>query len=199
MAIFRKSLVIESPFPVDDARKRLLAVVKTGQPKCAKCEEILAAWDALFCSSCGQAVNRQASPPQPWLRRAFPSRKGFEFEGAIWPQGFRVSRIIYYRNSCIPIVTGRFEPSSTGTRIVIEMKMHPLGWVLLVGGMGMFFFVPGAILAGGAGSSSTVLTIVAFAAPCFIYLMCWLGFAGEASVACAAMTRIWEGVASGTM
>jgi hypothetical protein len=182
---------------MDDVRNRLLAVVRTDLPKCAKCGQMLATAGALFCSSCGQAVTQQAPWPRPWLVvRAFSSRQGCEFEGIVRPQAFRISRIISYRNSCLPIVTGRFEPSGTGTRIVIEMKMHPLGWVLLVGGMGMFFFVPGAILAGGAGSSSTVLAIVAFAAPCFIYLMCWLGFAGEASVACAAMRRIWEGVAS---
>jgi len=37
MAIFRQRFVIGSPFPVDEARKKLLAVVKTDPPPCAKC------------------------------------------------------------------------------------------------------------------------------------------------------------------
>jgi hypothetical protein len=81
MAIFRQRFAIESPLPIDEARKKLLAVVKTGLPKCAKCGEMLAGAGALFCSSCGQAVSRDAPPRQPWLQRAFSSRKGFEFEG----------------------------------------------------------------------------------------------------------------------
>jgi hypothetical protein len=193
MAIFRQRFVIETLFPVDEARKKLLAVVKTDLPKCAKCGDMLAAPGALFCSSCGQAVSRHAPPPQPWLQRAFFSRRGFEFEGNIWPQGFRISRIINYRNSCIPIITGRFEPSSAGTRIVIEMKMHPLGWVFLVGGMGLSFLVPVVIVfSGDNGPSSNVLAIVPFAAPCFIWMVCWLAFAAEASVARTAIRRIWE-------
>ena len=192
MAIFRQRFAIESPLPIDEARKKLLAVVKTGLPKCAKCGEMLAGAGALFCSSCGQAVSRDAPPRQPWLQRAFSSRKGFEFEGTVRAQGFWISRIIYYRNACIPIVTGRFEPSGAGTRIVVEMTMHPLGWVLLVGGMGLFFAVPAAILAGGQSSSSNVLAIVVFAGPCFIYMVCWLAFAAEASIARGVMGRIWE-------
>ncbi len=196
MEIFRQRFAIESPYPVDEARGKLLAVVRTDLPKCEKCGEMLAARGALFCSSCGQAVSRRAPLPKPWLLRAFSSRQGFEFEGSIRPEGFWISRIISYRNSCIPIVTGRFEPSGAGTRITIEMNMHPLGWVFLVGGMGLSFTIPTAILSANQSSSSSVLAIVAFAAPCFIFMVCWLAFGAEASIARAAMRRIWEGAAS---
>jgi len=191
MAIFRQTLVIEAPFPVDVARQKLLAVVKTDLPACARCGQILAGAGARFCSNCGQAVIAEAALPRPWLLRAFSSRQGFEFEGMVSPQGFRISRIISYRNSCIPILSGRFEPFSAGTRIVIEMKMHPLGWVFLVGGMGISCFVPALIILGG-GRGSGVLAPAALVAPCFIGMVCWLAFAAEAGIARGAMNRIWE-------
>jgi hypothetical protein len=50
---------------------------------------------------------------QTWTQRLFSSG-GFEFEGDVSPQGFDITRIISYRNSCIPVIRGRFEPSGTG-------------------------------------------------------------------------------------
>ncbi len=196
MAIFRQRFVIESPFPVDEAWKKLLAVVKTDQPTCANCGLILAgAGAARFCSSCGQAVSPQAPLPQLWLLRAFSSRQGFEFEGNVSPQGFRISRIISYRNSCIPIIGGRFEPSSAGTRIVIEMKMHTLGYVFLVGGMGLLFVVLSSFIpTGDKAPGSAVVAIAPFAGPCFIYMVCWVFFAMEVSIARAALRKLWESV-----
>jgi hypothetical protein len=192
MAIFGQRFAIESPFPVDETRRKLLAVVRTGLPACTRCGQILLAAGACFCSYCGQALSPQAPAPQPWLRRAFPSRQGYEFEGFVSPQGFRISRIISYRNACIPVVRGRFEPSGAGTRIVIEMAMHPLGWVLLVGGMGLSFFVPALIIFGGdKAPSSSIDAVVPFAAPCLIGLVCWLAFAAEAGIARGALSRIW--------
>lgn len=193
MAIFQQRFVIEAPFPVDEAWTKLLALVKTDLPVCAKCGRVLAAVGARFCSSCGQAVIPQATLPRPLVLRAASSRQGFEFEGNVSPQGFRISRIISYRNSCIPIIRGRFEQSGTGTRVVIEMKMHPLGWVFLVGGMGLSCLVPAAIILGG-GKGSGVLAPVAIVAPCFLGLVCWLAFAAEAGIARGAMSRIWESV-----
>jgi hypothetical protein len=193
MAIFRQRFAIESPLPVDEARKKLLAVVETDLPKCARCGLMLA-WGALFCTSCGQALSRDTRPPRSPILRAFSSRRGLEFEGIVRPQGFRISRNISYQNACIPIVTGQFEPSGLGTRIVIEMKMHPLGWVLLVGGMGLMSFVPAVILAADQ-KSSNVLAVAALAAPCFIFTVCWVAFTAEASIARTAMRRIWENAA----
>src|ERR1700722_6519969 len=135
VAIFRQSFAIESPFPIGDAWKRLLAVTQTDRPTCAGCGHILTLPGAHFCSNCGQPVSLRAGLPKPWLLRALSSRKGFEFEGPVSPQKFQISRIISYRNSCIPMISGRFEPAGAGTRIVIEMRMHPLGYVFLIPGM----------------------------------------------------------------
>jgi hypothetical protein len=192
VAIFRQSFAIESPFPMQDVWKRLLAVTKTDRPTCAGCGHTLTLQEARFCSSCGQPASPQASLPKPWLLRAFSSRHGFEFEGSVSPEAFRISRIISYRNSCIPIISGRFEPSGAGTRIVMEMTMHPLGYVLLIPGMGLSFLVPVMILAGGTAPSSAFFSILPFAAPCVIGGTCFVAFAGEAATARGTLSRIWQ-------
>lgn len=192
MAIFRQSFGLESPFSMDHAWKRLLAATKTDRPTCADCGHILTGKGARFCSSCGQPVIPQASLPKLWLLRAFSSRQGFEFEGYVSPREFRVSRMISYRNSCIPIVSGRFEPAGAGTKIIIEMTMHPLAYVFLVPGMVLSFLVPVMILAGGTAPSFALFAILPFAAPCFIGGICWFAFAAEADVAREALNRIWQ-------
>lgn len=188
MGIFRQKFVIESLLPSTEAWKKLLPAVKTDRPMCAECGQILAGGGAVrFCSNCGQP----APPPLPrsWAQRHF-STGGFEFEGCLSPQEFTISRIVSYRNSCIPVIRGRFEPSATGTRIVVEMKMHPLGYVFMVGGTTISFVVLSILAVNSPGTPVT--GIGALAAPCFIFAVCWVAFAAEASTARAALSRRWQ-------
>src|SRR5579863_100017 len=186
MGIFRQTFVIESCLPVQEAWRKLLPVVKTNLLRCGECGQVLA---GPFCSHCGQP----APPPLPqtWVQRHFSSG-GFEFEGDLSPQEFNISRIISYRNSCIPIIRGRFEPSGAGTRIVIDMKMHPLGYVFLVGSATLSFSVLSMLA--GSGQGLPVTGIVAFAAPCFFFAVSWVAFASEAGTARAALNRFWPPV-----
>jgi hypothetical protein len=187
MGIFRQKFVIESFLPVQEAWRKLLPVVKTNLPICAECGQTLDGAGAVrFCSYCGQPTPPHL--PQTWMQRHFSSG-GFEFEGDVSPQAFNISRIISYRNSCIPIIRGRFEPSAIGTRIVIEMKMNSLGYVFLVGGITISFVVLSILAVNGQGLPVT--GIAAFAAPCFIFLVCWIAFAAEAGTARAALSRFW--------
>jgi hypothetical protein len=181
--IFHQNFVIESSLPQQEAWKNLLPVVKTDLPGCAQCGQSLAG-ATRFCSHCGQPV----PPPIPrsWAQRYFSSG-GFQFEGDVSQQGFNITRIISYRNSCIPVIRGRFEPSPTGTRIVVEMNMHPLGYVFLVGGAGISFFVLSVVSVDGNPAAA----IGALAAPCFIALVCWVAFTTEANTARAALSQLW--------
>lgn len=176
--------MIDSCLPIEEAWRKLLPLVKTNLRLCAECGQILAGH---FCSRCGQP----APPPlqQSWAQRHFSSG-GFEFEGDLSPRQFNISRIISYRNSCIPDIRGRFEPLAAGTRIVIEMKMNPLGYVFLIGGAAVSFIVPTILAVSGVGSAVTGLA--AFVGPCFIFAVCWVAFAAEAGNARAALSRIWQ-------
>jgi hypothetical protein len=72
---------------------------------------------------------------------------------------------------------------------VIEMKMHPMGYLFLVGGMTIPFVALSLIAVSGQGLPMTA--VAAFAAPCFIFTVCWVAFAAEASIARAALSRFW--------
>jgi hypothetical protein len=183
---------------VDDGWKKLLAVVKTNLPVCGSCGQVLAENDATrFCWRCGEPAGWPAPSPGRWLARFFSSLdsrgRGFQFEGDVSPQGFDITRIISYRNSCIPVIRGRFERSNAGMSIVIDMNMHPLGYIFLIGGMGLSFGIPSiAFIGRDQGRVSALLAIVPIAAPCFIFLVSWVAFTWEANVARTMLIRIWE-------
>lgn len=192
MGIFRRRFVIASPYPADEAWKQLLPVVRTNLPMCANCGQILGAGGRTFsCSYCGQPVPPPL-PPQGWVGRLF-STCGFDFEGDLSPQEFNISRIIWNRNPCLPVIRGRFEPSAAGTAIVIDMKMHPVGYLFLVFSMGFSFVVPALIVA-AQSPESAVIYLVPFALPCFFLMWGWLSFSVRASLARTALSRLWESI-----
>jgi hypothetical protein len=61
--------------------------------------------------------------PKRWFRLS-PSHASFQ--GTISRDGFKITRIIQYRNSFLPIVTGRFLPGNSGIKVAIRLGLHPL-------------------------------------------------------------------------
>lgn len=55
----------------------------------------------------------------------FETRNQF-FEGWVSKDQFQITRIIWYRNSFLPIIYGRFSPTETGVKIRIVMTLHPI-------------------------------------------------------------------------
>ncbi len=66
------------------------------------------------------------------------SAGGALFEGSVSADGFRIRRVIHYRNSFLPLIIGRFERSPYGTRI--EITMRPVIAVI-----GLWIFWMGAV------------------------------------------------------
>jgi len=64
--------------------------------------------------------------PKKWLRF---SRQHKTFEGEVTWQGFKIRRIIHYRNSFLPIVHGGFEQGDRGIDISVRMRLHPFAIV----------------------------------------------------------------------
>jgi hypothetical protein len=46
------------------------------------------------------------------------------FQGDLMRDGFKISRIIHYRNSFLPIVHGTFRPGHSGSIVSIKMRLH---------------------------------------------------------------------------
>ena len=66
------------------------------------------------------------------------------FQGNISLNGFKLSRIIHYRNPCLPIILGRFLPKVSGTKVVIKMRLHVLITAFMsiwFGGVGLGCFL----------------------------------------------------------
>ena len=70
-----------------------------------------------------QRMATQIEPPKP-IRWQF-SGNHLPYEGTLSETGFQISRIIHHRNSFLPVIRGRFEPSPSGTSVRITMRLHP--------------------------------------------------------------------------
>ena len=67
-------------------------------------------------------ANTSARPPSLW----FPSNVKEWFHGTITDNTFRLQRNIQYRNSFLPVIRGRVDPTESGSEIHLEMGIHPL-------------------------------------------------------------------------
>lgn len=68
--------------------------------------------------------------------------------------------------------------------------MNPVGYVFLVGGAILSFFV--LSVTAGNGQGSVVAGAAAFALPCLVFAVSWMAFAAEAKKAREALNRIWD-------
>jgi hypothetical protein len=138
-------------------------------------------------------------------------RKHKIFAGKVWDSGFKVSRIISGRNSFKPIITGKFEPISSGTIIDIKMSLHPLvigfiGWILfslfspylflvlgLVVKMLSFFFPKDFSVEIADIDTLLKLALIPLVFILFIYLMTMFGFWFEARISKEKITKLIMG------
>ena len=64
------------------------------------------------------------------------------FEGDVSDSGFKLTRIISYRNSFLPIIKGSFEERASGLKVDVSMSMHPFVIAFMLfwfGGVGIGF------------------------------------------------------------
>lgn len=104
------------------------------------------------------------------------------YQGKISESYFEISRIINYRNSFIPVIKGRIYPDGTGSKIHIEMTMHPFVMVF----MGIWLGIVGQGALGmliAAFSSATFEPAYLIPLGMFVFgiLLCAIGFRPEAN------------------
>jgi hypothetical protein len=118
--------------------------------------------------------------PRAWYY-LFWTRATTGFEGRVSRDGFNINRAIRYRNSFLPVLHGRFRPTTNGTAVDVRMVMHPfvnlflLFWCVILGIA--FFQFATHVLQGGSISGRDWIP---FAILIFIYLMVFLSFGFEA-------------------
>lgn len=60
------------------------------------------------------------------------SKNDTRFQGEITADGFSISRIIGYRNSFLPVVTGKVHGGGSRSTIAVDMKLHSIAVLLLI-------------------------------------------------------------------
>jgi hypothetical protein len=120
-------------------------------------------------------------------------RRTEKFEGTVSAEDFQIRRIIRYRNSFLPVITGRFCPLVKGLRIEVSMRLHlavlifSIVWLSIVGAgavaFGLQFFRTGNV---------EVRMLTPFVMLLFFYLLVMIGFGIEANKAKQQLGGIFE-------
>jgi hypothetical protein len=120
-------------------------------------------------------------------------RRAEKFEGEVSETGFKISRVIRYRNSLLPLVEGQFLPLVKGVRIEVRMKLHTpvlifsILWLsLVVVGAGAVIF---QIISTGKFAGAM---FIPFGMLLFYYLLVTIGFGVEANEAGKLLSDIFE-------
>jgi hypothetical protein len=114
------------------------------------------------------------------------------FEGAITGDRFEMSRIIRYRNSFLPQISGQIRQGYQGAAIDLTLQMHPLVlifmavWLAAVGGAALLFL--STALGSGSFQAFGLIPIGMFV---FGVLLCTLSFNFEASKAKALLNQLF--------
>lgn len=123
----------------------------------------------------------------------FGSKPAKYFEGQINEQAFKIKRIINYRNSFLPVISGKINGEPDITTIKVKMRLH----ALVIGFMCIWF---GGVIAGcfavlahtlGEGEMSPGL-LIPFAMLLFGYILTIAAFKFESSKAKKHLQTIFE-------
>ncbi|MFN6565506.1 MAG: hypothetical protein RMY28_037675 [Nostoc sp. ChiSLP01] len=119
------------------------------------------------------------------------STKHAPYQGSISEEGFKISRIIHYRNSFLPMIRGRFEVESHQTIIHIEMSLHPFVMAFL----GFWFFLWYGAIAPITltGAMPKHMAVVFVGMPILMLVVFWLAFWLEANRSRTELTQIIQG------
>lgn len=119
------------------------------------------------------------------------STKHAPYQGSISEEGFKISRIIHYRNSFLPVIKGRFEVQSHQTIIHIEMSVHPFVMAFL----GFWFLLWYGAIAPITltGAMPKYIAPVFVGMPILMLVVFWLAFWLEANRSRTELTQIIQG------
>jgi hypothetical protein len=119
------------------------------------------------------------------------SRQHALYQGTISEQGFKITRIIHYRNSFLPVIRGRFEVQPHQTIVDIQMSPHPFVMVF-IGFWCLFWYgisVPFAL----NGAFSQSMAVVFLGMPIVILVIFWIAFWTEAKRSRHELSQIIQG------
>ena len=119
------------------------------------------------------------------------SNKHAPYQGTISEEGFRISRIIHYRNSFLPVIRGRFEVESHQTMIHVQMSIHPFVMAFL--GFWFFFWYSAVVHTILTSAMPTNMVAQSVGMPMLILIIFWVAFWSEANRSRSELTQIIQG------
>ena len=132
-------------------------------------------------------------PRRFWTRSLFRGERSKTFEGEVSATDFNIRPIISYRNSFIPIIKGTVSSTQNGSKIKIEMNLHPFVKYFVtmwLGMVGMGFFALCISMVESSSFSPLFLTPVGMWL--FGYFLAKKGFDYESKPALQALERIFK-------
>lgn len=130
----------------------------------------------------------------PKVYRTFFSRNHAPYAGRINVSGFEIYRIIHYRNSFLPMIRGRFEPSPQGIRVRVTMSLHPFVRGFLIFWYWVWYSATIPIFLLGALSGDVPFEALLFLGlPIFILFVFWQAFWNEATRSRHEITQLLSG------
>ncbi|HLP14497.1 MAG TPA: hypothetical protein VK177_21380 [Flavobacteriales bacterium] len=134
-------------------------------------------------------INRIAenTGPKKTFRLALPGVKHDKpYEGVVDAESFKISRVINYKNSFLPVISGTVSGSGKVTAVTIKMRMLlPVRIFMFIwlGGVGLAcIFITPFILSGDSASRKQgfdPMALIPFAMFVFGYLLTYLAFKFE--------------------
>jgi len=118
-------------------------------------------------------------PPRKWGWPTSPKR-GY-FEGRVTGGRFKIHRIVYYRNSFIPIIEGSLRRDGLGTLVTLNMRLL---WPIVFVWSGIIIFLAwGSLAIESRLAGPFEARMLLFGMTSFIYLVATIPFTIEVRVA----------------
>jgi len=130
------------------------------------------------------ALQRIVEPMQYFVW--WPEKRHGYFEGTVDEERFKISRIIRYRNSFVPIVEGRLHGEGGRTLIALNLRM---AWIVTAFWLCMIGLVSWKGAAGVFGIRSPLNTVEMIA---FLYFMASVAFGIEARIAIKRLVQVFH-------
>lgn len=140
-----------------------------------------------------EKLEAQIQAPETF-RWGFP-RPHAPYTGTISESGFKIYRIIHYRNSFLPVIRGQFESSSDETLVHITMRLHPFVIAFLIFWLSIWYSIsiPLFLLEFLSGNAPLLEALLFLGLPLFILLIFAATFRYEVNRSHRELTQIITG------
>ncbi|GAA5101790.1 hypothetical protein GCM10023210_42070 [Chryseobacterium ginsengisoli] len=123
-------------------------------------------------------------------KRRFGNASNKEYEGFINENSFEINRIIRYRNSFLPQITGTVQRNNSETEIEIKMRLNLLVLVFMIFWCSFVIFFLIAVLT--QAEKISVAIFIPFFMLSFAYLLTMFGFKSESKKSKEDLKKIFE-------